>query len=208
MLTMTEVRPRATRAPKLPAEERRQQIVEAAVPIFARKGYAASGTAEIAAAAGIGEPTIYRHFENKQELYIAALRSNAERVMANWERIAAENDNPLNALLLLGQWYMLTLRENPELLALRFRSVTDAAEPEVLDEAREMYLQVLTFIEDLFVRAKEEGLLATDTDTRTMTWLFMAVGSLLDQVNLLGLQDELLPRDLLGIGNVILEGRR
>ena len=41
-----------------------------------------------------------------------------------------------------------------------------------------------------------------------MAWLFMAVGSLMDQINLLGLQDELLPRDLVSIGNVLLEGRR
>ena len=39
-------------------------------------------------------------------------------------------------------------------------------------------------------------------------WLFMAVGSLLDMTNLLGLQDELGPRELVNIGRVILEGRQ
>jgi AcrR family transcriptional regulator len=205
---MAEPQTRPARAPKLPAEERRYQIIEAAVSIFARKGYAAAGTAEIAAAAGVSEPTIYRYFDSKQELYIAALRRNAEEVMENWERIAAETENPLNALLTLGQWYMVTLRQKPELLALRFRSVSEAAEPEVLDASREIYLQVLAFTEDLFVQARDQGLLAASTETRTMAWLFMAVGSLLDQITLLGLEDELLPRDLVSIGNVLLEGRR
>ena len=205
---MTASETRSTRAPKLPAEERRHQIIDAAVPIFARKGYAAAGTVEIAQAAGVSEPTIYRYFESKQELYIAAMRRNAEEVMVNWERIASENENPLNALLTLGQWYMMTLKERPELLSLRFRSVTDSADPAVLDEARELYLQILGFTEGLFVKAKEQGFLAPTTETRTMAWLFMAVGSLMDQINLLGLQEELLPRDLVSIGNVLLEGRR
>jgi AcrR family transcriptional regulator len=208
MLTMTASKPAQSRAPKLPAEERRLQIIDAAVSLFARKGYQATGTAEIAAAVGVAEPTIYRYFENKQDLYIAALRRNAEEVMVNWERIAAENDNPLNALLSLGQWYLMTLRERPELLALRFRSMTDPAEPEVVDQARETYLQVMAFTEGLFTKAKEQGLLSAGTEPRTMMWLFMAIGSLLDQINLLGLQDELLPRDLVSMGNVLLEGRR
>jgi AcrR family transcriptional regulator len=61
-----------SRAPRLPADERRNQIVDVAVQVFARHGYAATGTADIAEAAGIGEPTIYRYFESKRDLYLAA----------------------------------------------------------------------------------------------------------------------------------------
>ncbi|HSP54052.1 MAG TPA: helix-turn-helix domain-containing protein, partial [Dehalococcoidia bacterium] len=104
------------RARRLPAEERHKAILEAAVCVFAERGYAATGTADIAAAAGIGEPTIYRYFANKRELYLAALRQSGDEVMENWRRIAAENEDPLNALLLLGQWYHQTLRERPEIL--------------------------------------------------------------------------------------------
>ncbi len=200
--------PKQQRARRLPAEQRRREILEAAVTVFAERGYASTGTADIAAAAGIGEPTIYRYFANKQELYLAALRLSGEQVMENWQRIAAENEDPLNALLVLGQWYHQTLRERPEILKLRFRSITEGHDPEVAIRARGIYRELMSFIEGLFEDARAQGRLSPDTDTKTMMWLFMGVGSLLDMTHLLGLQDELGPRELVNIGRVILEGRQ
>lgn len=200
--------PRQTRARRLPAEQRRREILEAAVTVFAERGFAGTGTADIAAAAGIGEPTIYRYFANKQELYLAALRLSGEQLMEEWQRIAAENEDPLNALLILGQWYHQTLREKPEILKLRFRSITEAHDPAVAHHARATYRELMRFIDGLFENARDQGRLSPDTDTKTMMWLFMAVGSLLDMTHLLGLQDELGPRELVNIGRQILEGRQ
>ena len=205
MDTMT-AQPRQQRARRLPAEQRRRGILECAVTVFAERGYAGTGTAGIAAAAGIGEPTIYRYFANKQELYLAALRLSGEQVMENWQRIAAENEDPLNALLILGQWYHQTLRERPEILKLRFRSITEGHDPEVTIRARGIYRELMSFIEGLFENVRAQGRLNPDTDTKTMMWMFMAVGSLLDMTHLLGLQDELGPRELVNIGRVILGG--
>lgn len=207
METMT-AQPRQTRARRLPAEQRRREILEAAVTVFAERGFAGTGTADIAAAAGIGEPTIYRYFANKQELYLAALRLSGDQLMEEWQRIAAENEDPLNALLVLGQWYHQTLRAQPEILKLRFRSITEAHDPEVSHRARAIYRELMRFIESLFEDARAQGRLGPDTDTKTMMWLFMAVGSLLDMTHLLGLQDELGPRELVNIGRQILEGRQ
>ena len=196
------------RARRLPAEERRKAILEAAVCVFAERGYAATGTADIAAAAGVGEPTIYRYFANKRELYLAALRQSGDEVMENWRRIAAENEDPLNALLLLGQWYHQTLRERPEILKLRFRSIAEGHDPELAHHAQAVYREVAQFIEGLFEQARRQGRLSPDTDTKTMMWLFMAVGSLLDMTQLLGIGDELGPKELVSIGRVIFEGRQ
>ena len=145
METMT-AQPKPQRAKRLPAEQRRREILESAVSVFAERGFAGTGTADIAAAAGIGEPTIYRYFANKQELYLAALRLSGDQVMENWERIAAENEDPLNALLILGQWYHQTLRERPEILKLRFRSITEGHDPEVALRARGIYRELMRFI--------------------------------------------------------------
>ena len=207
MQTRTAHRRAATRARRLPAEERRQQILDAAIDVFARHGYADAGTADIALAAGIGEPTIYRYFANKLELYRAAVQRTGEEVMENWRRIAAENDDPLQALLLVGSWYHQTLTQHPEILQLRFRSMTETHDRQLAQTARETYVGLQRFIEALFAKAKEQGRLSADTDTRVMAWLFMAVGAVMDETQLLGLQDELGPRELAGITRVILEGR-
>ena len=58
---------------KKTVEQRRQDILEAALKIFAQKGYNGSTTAEIACAAGVAEGTIFRHFTTKKDLLIAVL---------------------------------------------------------------------------------------------------------------------------------------
>src|SRR5947209_375494 len=60
--------------PRLDSDERRSAIVEAAVPLFAQKGFAGTTTREIAEAAGISEALVFRHFPSKQMLYGEILR--------------------------------------------------------------------------------------------------------------------------------------
>jgi AcrR family transcriptional regulator len=57
--------------------ERRAQIVQAAVTLFAAQGYARTTTADIAREAGISEGTIYRYFASKQELLFSFIESTA-----------------------------------------------------------------------------------------------------------------------------------
>lgn len=55
--------------PRLTGEERRRAIVKAALPLFAEKGFEATTTKEVARAAGISEPLLYKHFPSKEALY-------------------------------------------------------------------------------------------------------------------------------------------
>ncbi len=54
---------------RLDSDERRKAIVTAAVPLFARNGFAGTTTRELAEAAGISEALLFRHFPSKQLLY-------------------------------------------------------------------------------------------------------------------------------------------
>jgi AcrR family transcriptional regulator len=63
---------------RLDAAERRAAIVRAALPLFARKGFATITTREIAAAAGVSEALIFKHFPSKAALYDAIVRSGCE----------------------------------------------------------------------------------------------------------------------------------
>lgn len=54
---------------RLDSEGRRRAIVEAAVPLFARKGFAGSTTKQIARAAGVSEALVFQHFPSKAALY-------------------------------------------------------------------------------------------------------------------------------------------
>jgi len=75
-----------TPAPRQPARtrpyrsrpERRRQIVDATIAIIAEQGLAAWKTAELARRVGVSEPTLFRHFANKEEILSAAVQREAE----------------------------------------------------------------------------------------------------------------------------------
>src|ERR1041385_3492158 len=54
---------------RLSADQRREAIVRAALPLFARKGFANTTTREMAEGAGVSEALIYEHFSSKESLY-------------------------------------------------------------------------------------------------------------------------------------------
>ena len=73
---------------RLDSDDRRKTIVDAAVPLFARNGFAGTTTRELAAAAGVSEALLFRHFPSKQLLYreILALGCKGDPAL---ERLAA-----------------------------------------------------------------------------------------------------------------------
>ncbi|MDX2224207.1 MAG: helix-turn-helix domain-containing protein [Rhodospirillaceae bacterium] len=58
---------------RLDPEERRRRIIEAAVPLFAGKGFSGTTTKELAEAAGVSEGLLFRYFATKSALYGAIL---------------------------------------------------------------------------------------------------------------------------------------
>jgi AcrR family transcriptional regulator len=200
MQTDTTVRPRA---PRLPAEERRRQILEAAIRVFARLGYAGTGTADIAREAGIGEPTIYRYFANKRELYLASIHDGAREIREHWEEIRRDAPDPMTAIQQIGVWYYGQMQRRPELLLLRSRSFTESPDDGAQTIVRDEYRSIVAFVQSLFDESRERGLLSQDADTRTLTWLFMAVGALLDVAQVLDLSDDLPPQDIVRLSAML-----
>lgn len=64
---------------RMPADLRREQILQTAVNLFSQRGFKGTTTKEIAKAAGVSEAIIFRHFKNKEELYGAILHSKSCR---------------------------------------------------------------------------------------------------------------------------------
>jgi TetR/AcrR family transcriptional regulator len=84
--------------PRLAATDRRRQLLEASLDLFAVKGFEGTTTKEIAAAAGVTEAIIFRHFPNKQALYSAVLDYKHESgeiaaVVARWQTFMDANDD-------------------------------------------------------------------------------------------------------------------
>jgi TetR/AcrR family transcriptional regulator len=61
------------RHPRMPGEDRRRQLLRVAIDSFARNGFSGTKTKDIAAAAGVSEAILFRHFASKEDLYHAIL---------------------------------------------------------------------------------------------------------------------------------------
>lgn len=70
------------RAPRLPREQRRTQVLAAALDVFATAGYHAASMDDIADHAGVSKPVLYQHFPGKLDLYLAILDAGIEELMA------------------------------------------------------------------------------------------------------------------------------
>jgi len=71
-----------TRFQRLPRQVRERQILDAAVEVFARRGYRLSSMEEIADLAGISKPMIYAYLGAKDELFAACIAREGDRLTA------------------------------------------------------------------------------------------------------------------------------
>ena len=83
------------RKERLTGEDRRTQIINTALGLFANKGLSGTRTKEIAKAAGISETLIFQHFKTKEDLYRAALRElfGTHPVMPEVEEMMTKKDD-------------------------------------------------------------------------------------------------------------------
>ena len=78
MTTTDEQRPRGGR---LPRNERRTQLLGAALEVFVAHGYHAAAMDDIAERAGVSKPVLYQHFPGKLELYVALLDQSCDTIV-------------------------------------------------------------------------------------------------------------------------------
>src|SRR3954451_1459274 len=79
---------------RLPAAERRELILTAAGRLFGKRGYSRVTLDEIAAAAGVTKPMLYRHFDSKKALYLALLERHRDDLPRFFEGVP--RDLPFN----------------------------------------------------------------------------------------------------------------
>lgn len=115
---------------RLTSQERRAAILDAAVTLFAEKGFHATTTRELAARVGVTEPVLYQHFAAKRDLYAAILErltSTGEDVLPALNSPAREGDERA-FLTELARSMMRWHHENPLFLRLLIRSALEGNE--------------------------------------------------------------------------------
>ena len=179
------------RARRLPAQDRRRQIIESAGEVFASQSFAKVGTADLAKAVGVSEPALYRYFSGKKELFLATLRSTAPKLLELWQNIASDVDDPLETIWSIGVDYYDHLQSHSGNMRLQFQAISEAHDPEIREALRENFASFVDFVAETLDEGKRRGIVRRDIDSRLMAWQFLGIGLTLDLMHLLGFSSEL-----------------
>jgi len=79
---------------RLPAAERRQQLLDVALEVFGGTGYHATSMDQVAAAAGVTKPVLYQHFSSKNELFGEVVRNASGELRASVEKALSGASGP------------------------------------------------------------------------------------------------------------------
>jgi AcrR family transcriptional regulator len=90
---------------RLPPAERRELILESAGRLFGERGYAHTSLDEIAGAAGVTKPILYRHFDSKKALYLALLERHRDDLPRFFERVPADLPFDQRVEAILETWF-------------------------------------------------------------------------------------------------------
>src|SRR5262249_28612204 len=169
---------RMTTAPtRLPAAERRLALVETAVRVFSEGSYRGTTTAEIARAAGVSEPILYRHFASKRDLYLAGFDHVWEKARAEWEAVLASTSSVREAFEAMARGHVTVHDCKFQLAELWVQALSEANEdPELRRQLRRHMRTVHDFVADVIARGQAEGALNPSRNPRAEAWTFLAGG--------------------------------
>lgn len=88
----------------------RAALLRAGRSLFVRNGYAATGTPDIVAAAGVTRGALYHHFADKEALFAAVIRAEAEAVAEAIEKAEFAGLSPVETLVQGGEAFLAAMR--------------------------------------------------------------------------------------------------
>jgi AcrR family transcriptional regulator len=159
------------------SDERREQVIEAAVKEFAAHGFHAASTGAIAKRAGISQPYIYALFPNKHELFLATHAHVIARIRDAFTEAVRGLDDSDAKLDAMGEAYHRLLENRDELLV-QMQGHAAAGDPALREAAREAFMGVVDHVSRVAGVSRQQAI------------GFVAVGMYLNVFAALDLPDE------------------
>lgn len=112
------------------ATPRRQQILEAAAPLFARRGFHGVSVDDLGAATGVSGPALYRHFRSKEAILSELLVGVSQRLLDGGCRRVTGATGARAALDALVDWHVEFALDNADVISVQARDLASLPAPE------------------------------------------------------------------------------
>jgi AcrR family transcriptional regulator len=144
-----------SRPARMPREQRREQVLDAAREVFVVSGFHSAGMDEIAVRAGVSKPVLYQHFPSKLDLYLALLDAGINDLLTSTaDAMRSTTDNKARVLATM-QAYFAFVEEQGGVYRLVFESDI-INEPEVRRRVDRAHAGIAALIADVI--AEDTGL--------------------------------------------------
>jgi AcrR family transcriptional regulator len=130
---------------RMPAAERREMVLEAAVPEFATHGLAGTSTEDVARRAGISQPYLFRLFPTKKALFLALVERGFRRVEDAFTAAAGDRTGDEALAAMAGAYEVLL--DDRTLLLLQMQAYAACDDPEIRAATRASYKRLWELIE-------------------------------------------------------------
>jgi AcrR family transcriptional regulator len=112
------------------SQDRRAAIVDAAIHLFAEKGFRGATTRELASALGVTEPVLYQHFETKNDLYSAIIETKSKQGQQQGAELLSlqESGDDRAFFRFLGNLLLERYEEDPDFMRLLLFSALERHE--------------------------------------------------------------------------------
>ncbi|MFM7507941.1 MAG: TetR/AcrR family transcriptional regulator [Actinomycetota bacterium] len=111
-----------TRSGRLPAAERRTQLIQVATRVFARDGFTATSMNDVAEAAGVTKPVLYQHFASKRDLFVELLTEIGAELQDTIAKATADATGPRQQIEQGFRAYFRYVDEHPDSYRVLFGS--------------------------------------------------------------------------------------
>jgi len=161
---------------RLPKEERKAQLLDSAAALFGSHGYQGTTTSDLANAAGVTEPIIYRHFRNKKELFIAVIDRAGEQTLAMWDRQLRSSQNPAQRLRrLIGANPMVRDRGRGSYRVI-VQATMEISDPDILAALQRHITALHEFVTREVSKAQDSGVVSRAFSPEITAWTLLHLG--------------------------------
>lgn len=161
---------------RLPAAKRREQLLNKAAQLFALHGYAGATTSEIAKAAGVTEPIIYRHFKSKRDMFIALIERTGEQTMKLWDHELRSAPDPAERLQRLLRVNPMVTRGGKGAYRVILQAMTQVEDPKILEAVIQHITMLHEFLAREVERAQESNQVSPRFSPQITAWALIHIG--------------------------------
>jgi AcrR family transcriptional regulator len=150
-------------------EYKRRLLLDAAVRVFARKGYHAARVGDIAEEAGVAYGLLYHYFSSKEEVLRSVFRETWRALIATIESVQQGDDPPREQLRKVAEILLRSWRRDPDLVRVLVLEVTRS---QLLAGEMDEIVASFQAIQGIVERGQVDGTIRPDIDPRLASYVF------------------------------------